>query len=103
MRGDEVDAGVGLAAIALVEIAGACEALRQFRDQTAMAFPEAPNAVAVLAVPLAPEDREVPDLVTALAHIPRLGNQFYLRQNWILVNDVEEGAEAVDGMEFACK
>ena len=38
-------------------------------------MPEVPNAVPILAVPLAPSSREPPDLVTIGAHIPRLGDQ----------------------------
>src|SRR3712207_7286656 len=50
-----------------------------FRSGAALAPPEVADGVAVLAVPLRPQCREVPDLVAALADVPRLGDQLHLR------------------------
>ena len=65
------------------------------------AAPEVPHRVAVHPVPLGPEDGEVADLVAALADVPRLGDQLHLGEDRILVDDVEEGREAVDVVELA--
>src|SRR5438477_208237 len=35
------------------------------------------------------------DLVTAFADVPRLGNQFHLRQDGVLMNDLEERMQLV--------
>ena len=76
------------------------EPRRQLRHRAAVAAPEAPHRVAVLAVPLRPLRREVADLVAAFTEIPRLGDQLHLREHRILVDDVEERAELVDGMQL---
>src|SRR4029078_875679 len=84
----------------LVEIAAAREPRRQLGERAAVAAPEAPYRVAVLAVPLRPFRREVPDLVPAFAQIPRLGDQLDLRQDRVLMNDVKERTELVDSMQL---
>ena len=101
VRGDEVDAGVGPAAVVLVEVAAAGQAVGELADLAVVALPEAAHGVAVLAVPLRPEHREVADLVAALADVPRLGDQLDLREHRVLVDDVEEGAQAVDLVQLA--
>ena len=67
----------------------------------AVALPEAADAVAVLAVPLGPQHREVAHLVAALAQVPRLGDQLHLREHRVLVDDVEERAQLVDLVQLA--
>ena len=44
---------------------------------------------------------EIADLVAALAHVPRLGDQLHLRDDRVLVDDVEECGEAVDVVQLA--
>src|SRR6185436_9638752 len=100
VRGDEVDARVRTPPALLVEIAAAREPRRQLGERAAVAAPEAPYRVAVLAVPLRPFRREVPDLVPAFAQIPRLGDQLDLRQDRVLMNDVKERTELVDSMQL---
>ena len=67
----------------------------------ACAAPEVAHRVAVDAVPLRPEDREVPDLVAARADVPRLRDQLHLGEDRVLVDDVEERREPVDVVELA--
>src|SRR5581483_8502505 len=67
------------------------------------AAPEVAHRVAVDAVPLAPQNGEVPHLVAAGPDVPRLRDQLHLRQHRVLVDDVEEGGQAVDVVELACK
>src|SRR4029078_5504324 len=100
MRRDEIDAGVGPSSALLVQVAAACQARRQLRDGAAVATPETPHRVAVLAVPLGPLRREVTDLVTAFAEVPGFGNELHLRQDRVLVNDVKERAQLVHGMQL---
>ena len=66
-----------------------------------VAAPEVPHRVAIHPVPLGPENREIADLVAALADVPRLGDQLHLGEDRILVDDVEERREAVDVVELA--
>ena len=103
MRGDEVDAGVGPPAAGLVQVARAREPRGQLRDLLGVAAPEPPDAIAVLAVPLGPPDREVPDLVAALAQVPWLGDQLDLGQFGVLLDDVEEGPQTVHVVELPGK
>ena len=102
VRGDEVDAGV--------RPRGRCcrtDPLEPVRRRAkspisaAVAFPVRAHRVAVLVVPLGPADREVADLVAALAQVPRLGDQLDLRQHRVLAQDVEERAETVDVVQLA--
>ena len=67
----------------------------------ACAAPEVAHHVAVDAVPLRPQDGEVADLVAARADVPRLGDQLHLREHGVLVDRVEERAQAVDVVELA--
>ena len=67
----------------------------------ACAAPEVAHHVAVHAVPLRPQDGEVADLVAARADVPRLGDQLDLGEHGVLVDRVEERAEAVDVVELA--
>src|SRR6185503_12497961 len=62
VAGDKIDAGVGFASVALVQIAGATQARGKLRQRVAIPLPETPHRIAVCAVPLAPEHREVPHL-----------------------------------------
>ena len=63
--------------------------------------PEVAHDVAVDAVPLAPQHREVADLVAAGADVPGLGDELDLREDRVLVDGVEERAQAVDVVELA--
>ena len=101
VRGDEVDAGVGLAAVVLVEVAGAGEAVGEVGELAGVALPEAADGVAVLAVPLGPEDGEVADLIAAFADVPGLGDEFDVGEGGVLVDGVEEAGEAADVVELA--
>ena len=89
-----------MAAVVLVEVAGAGQALREFAG-VRVAAPEVADRVAVYAVPLRPQDREVADLVAALADVPRLGDQLHLREHRVLVDDVEERGQPVDVVQLA--
>ena len=66
-----------------------------------VAPPEAAQPVAILAVPLGPQAGKLTHLVSAFAHVPGLGDQFHLGNHGVLIDDVEEGGEAVDGVELA--
>ncbi len=68
-----------------------------------MAAPEVAHRIAVDAVPLRPQDGEVADLIAAGTDVPRLGDELDLRQHRVLVDRVEERAEAVDVVQLACQ
>jgi hypothetical protein len=99
--GDEVDRGDRAAAVVLVEVARAGQPGRELGDRRVLAAPEVAHAVAVLAVPLGPQRREVADLVAALADVPRLGDELDLRDDRVLLHEVEERGEPVDLVELA--
>jgi hypothetical protein len=101
VRDDEVDAGVRAAAVALVQVAGAGEAVAQVAQGAGVAPPVRAHRVAVLAVPLRPEDGEVPHLVAPLADVPRLGDQLHPADHRVLVDDVEEGGEPLHRVQLA--
>src|SRR3954452_11793647 len=89
VRGDEVNARARMPVVVAEEIAAPGEPGRQFAHRPAVSFPEAPHAVAIFAIPLTPEHREVADLVTVWSDVPRFGDQLHGREHRILLDDVE--------------
>jgi len=101
MGGDEIDAGRRLAVVDLIQVGAAGEALGEFPEDTIGPAPIIAHAVAVFAVPFRPAGWELADLVAILADVPGLGDELYAGDNGVLVDDAEEGAEAVDVIELA--
>src|SRR5690606_32516708 len=101
VAGDEVDAGDRLASVPAIQVAGAEKPRREVGGDPAVALPEPSDRVAVLAVPFAPHVGKVADLVAARPDVPWLGDQLDLRENRILVDDVEECRKLVDIVQFA--
>ena len=99
--GDEVDARRRAAAVGLVEVGAAGEAVGELAERLVLAPPVVADGVAVLAVPLRPQRREVADLVAALADVPRLGDQLHLADDRVLLDEVEERRQPVDLVELA--
>ena len=91
VAGDEVDAGRGSAAVALVEVGGAGQPVGEVADPAGLAAPVVADGVPEAPVPFCPADREVADLVAALPDVPRLGHQLHLGEDRVLVDDLEEG------------
>ena len=89
------------AAVVLVEVRAAGQAEGELAQRLRLAAPEVAHRVAVLAVPLGPQRREVADLVAALADVPRLGDQLDPRHDRVLLDEVEEGRQPVDVVELA--
>ena len=89
-----------MAAVRLVQVARTGEPARELGDRRVTA-PEVAHRVAVHAVPLGPEDREVPHLVAAGADVPRLRDQLHLREDRVLMDHVEERREPVDVVELS--
>src|SRR5262249_62199155 len=94
VAGDEVDGGDRPAPACLVEVARARQPGRELRHGGRLPAPEVPYRVAVLAVPFAPQGREVAHLVAALADVPGPGDDLDLRNHRGLLNKVEEGPQA---------
>src|SRR5437764_12441302 len=101
MTGDEVDARVGLATVVAVKLAGAREPIAELGPTGLCATPKVAHGVAVLAVPLGPQWRELADEVAARSEVPRLGDQLDARQHRVLLDDVEERRQLVDVVEAA--
>ena len=100
MAGDEIQARTRAAAVVAVEIAAAGKACGEFSNTRARAFPEAADAIPVAPVPFCPKDGEVADLIPIRAEIPRFGDEFHIREDGILVDDVEKGSEAIHLPQF---
>ena len=88
-------------AVVREQIAAAGEPRSQLADRAAVAFPETPDTIAILAVPLAPEHGEVADLIAVWSEVPRLGDQLHFGEHRVLLDDVEERAESIDFPELA--
>ena len=101
VRGDEIDARIRAAAAVLIQIGAAREPIGDLADAAFVAFPKTAHFVAIFAVPFRPEHRKIADLITAFAHVPRLCDQFHLREHRVLVNDFEEGVQLVHALVVA--
>src|SRR5690606_22918650 len=100
---DEVDTCGWSAVTTMVEIGTASESLAHFGKNAISATPEISNAIAIEPVPFRPTRRKVSNLVATFANVPGFCYQFHLRDDGILVNDVEESAELIHFVQFACK
>src|SRR2546422_11275877 len=96
----EINARIRAAAVTLVEVTRTTKAVGELSDLALVSSPETLYCVSVLSVPFGPQIGEVADLVTSLPEIPRLGDQFDLRNDWILLDDLEETGQLVDIVEF---
>ena len=103
VRGDEVDARVRPAAVVLRRDRELpVEAIaRARRPSPSSPFQKSRTLSRYLPFHSVQSDREVADLVAAVADVPRLGDQLHLREHRILVDDVEERAEPVDVVQLA--
>ena len=99
--GEEVDAGERAAAVFLVEVGRAGDAVGELAQALFLTAPEVAHAVAVLAVPLLPLGGEVADLVAALADVPRLGDQLDLADDRVLLDEIEERRQPIDVVQPA--
>ena len=97
----EVDRRGRLAGRRLVQVGAAREPVAELAERRRLAAPQVADRVAVPAVPLRPARREVTDLVPAVAHVPRLGDQLDLRDDGVLLHQVEERREPVDLVQLA--
>src|SRR6266851_5884433 len=95
MGGDEVDACPGLPATMIEYVARRAEP-RSDRACRRGAAPEVPHRVAEFVVPLGPAGRKAADLVAARPAIPRLGNQFYSAQLWVLTAGFQKTALTIE-------
>lgn len=75
----------------------------EFAQSRGFPAPEVTDGIAVLAVPFRPLRREVANLVTTGTNVPRFGNELYLRNHGILLDEFEEGGEFVNVVELACQ
>ena len=98
---DEVDRGDRPAPGVLVQVGRSGQARGELAERLRLAAPEVAHRVAVLAVPLRPLRGEVADLIAAGPDIPRLGDQLHLRDDRVLLHEVEERRQAIDLVELA--
>ena len=100
MAGDEVDRGDRPPPAGLVQVAGAGQPLGELRQGSGFPAPQVPYAVAVLAIPFQPQRRDFSDLVAAFPDVPRFGDQLDLRDDRILLDQVEKGGQPVHIMQL---
>ena len=86
VSGDEVDRGDRAPAVLLVQVAGPGEPGRELGQRGGLAAPEVTDGVPVLAVPFAPQRGEVADVVAAVAHVPRFGDELDLGYHRVLLD-----------------
>ncbi len=90
---DEVNRSVWSPAGGLIKVRTAAQAVSDLVNQTRVSLPETAYRVAIPPVPLRPAYRKVTDLVTSLSQIPWLSDQFHLRNDRILMNDLKESSK----------
>ena len=86
-----------------VKIAAATQSRGKLGSRVTVAAPETPDAVAILAVPFGPLHRKVADLIAVVPDIPWLGDEFHLREDRVLMQDVEEPAEPIEVERLAAE
>ena len=84
-----------------IQIARSRNAISQIAHRPGIAFPIRTNRIAVTIVPLRPPNGKISHLISALAYIPRFGNQFHLRQHRVLMDDVQECRQTIHSVQFA--
>jgi hypothetical protein len=92
---NKVNRGVWSPAGGLVKVRTTAQSVRDLIHQTTVTLPEPAHRITVAPIPFRPQYREASDLIAALPDVPRLGNELYLRNDWILVNDFEERGKPV--------
>src|SRR4030095_12227953 len=92
----EIETRTGSPAIRSVKIATAGEPRGKLTYGSTVAFPKAPDAVPIFAIPFRPEHHEVTHLITLWSNVPRLRDELQFGKNRVLLNDVEERAQAVN-------
>src|SRR5207237_7240796 len=95
MGSDEVDAGPGLAAAVVENVARGAKA-RSERARRGLAAPEIAHRIAEFVVPLGPARREATHLISARTAIPRLGDQLDRAQLRVLAAGLEEPALIIE-------
>ncbi len=101
MSGYKIYAGIGTASAVGVKIAGSGEAVRQVADRPGIALPIRADSIAVTIVPLRPAHGKISYLISTLAQVPRLGNQFHLGKHGVLMDDVEKRSQTIDFVKLA--
>ena len=74
VRGNEINAVIWTSPVVSIKIGATGESLAHLTDVALVAFPKTANRVAVFAVPFRPWRGEISHLITAVTHIPRLGD-----------------------------
>src|ERR1700744_1695375 len=90
-------------AVVLVQVCTPGYPVGKLAQHTFGAVPVITHTVAVFPVPFAPPGGEFTNLVTAFADVPGFGDQFYLRDNRVLVDNVKKGAQLVYLVQLAGK
>ncbi len=81
-----------------VKIAGSGDAIRQIPHDSSVTLPIRAHSIAIAIVPFRPTHGKISDLISSFAEVPRLGNQLYLGEHGILMDDVEECPQAINFM-----
>ena len=92
MCGYKIKTAPNIAVVVVKNIARTGNAAGQFRRLILVAFPKTADHVAEAVVPFTPARRKRAQLITAVAHVPRFGNQFDIFQNRILTDGVQKSA-----------
>src|SRR5436305_4202701 len=97
----KVDAGSRSTVIIFIKIRASGKPKCKFTEHAFSTTPIITNAIAVLTIPFHPSRRKFSNLVTTFSNVPGFGNQFYLRDHRVLVNDVEERTKPVYFMQLS--
>src|SRR5215469_2130430 len=103
MRCDEVDGRPGSPRARVEDVAGTGEARRYVRPHSSITTPVAAQIIAKLVVPLGETGREVAELISAGAEVPRLGDKLERGKNRVLQDRIEESCAGVEAQGLAAK
>src|SRR3954469_10886192 len=99
----KIDTGSRHTIVVFIQVATTCKALSKFGQHTVFTSPKITHTITVASIPFCPTLGEFTPLVTAFSYIPGFCNQFYLRDNRILVNNIKKSTQPVHSMQLTCK
>src|SRR5690606_10909646 len=101
VRGDEIDAGPGLAAMVIEQMRRALQRGCQSTALILIAAPITSQTVAAGRVPFGKTRRMIAELKSTRPDIPGFGDQFHARQKWILQQRIEQSCARIKTIRLA--
>jgi hypothetical protein len=87
---NKIDARCRPAVISTIKIRAASEPVGEGAEFNCFSTPEVADLVTELVIPFSPAYGKLPDHITFISDVPGFGDELYLRDNRILMYDIEK-------------